>query len=124
MNTNFDQSFVPSAGNSAKYTFFRKPSRAKLPTSLYGTAALVCGLFFAVAPTRAQSVTPFTYLSELYSWWITNNDSLTHKTIAVRATFVGGSAHPAKGGGVSMGIFQGYITSDGSSKFGSFALPG
>jgi hypothetical protein len=49
---------------------------------------------------------------------------LTHKTIAVRATFVGGSAHPAKGGGVSMGIFQGYITSDGSSKFGSFALPG
>ena len=58
MNTNFYHSFVTPAGNSAKYTFFRKASRAKLSTFLYGSAALLCGLFLAVAPTRAQSVIP------------------------------------------------------------------
>ena len=58
MNTNFYQSFVTPAGNSAKYTFFRKPSRAKPSTFIYGIAALVCALFLAVAPTRAQSVIP------------------------------------------------------------------
>jgi hypothetical protein len=58
MNTNFYQSFVTSSGNSVKYTFFRKASRAKLSTFIYGIAALVCGIFLAVAPTRAQSVIP------------------------------------------------------------------
>ena len=58
MNTNFYQSFVTPAGNSTKYTFFRKASKAKLSTFIYGIAALVCGIFLAVAPTRAQSVIP------------------------------------------------------------------
>jgi hypothetical protein len=58
MNTNFYHSFAMPAGMSAKYTFFRKPSRAKLSPFIYGSAALLCGLFLAVAPTRAQSVIP------------------------------------------------------------------
>jgi hypothetical protein len=58
MNTNFYHSFVTPAGNSAQYNFFRKASRAKLSPFIYGSAALLCGLFLAVAPTRAQSVIP------------------------------------------------------------------
>jgi hypothetical protein len=58
MNTNFYRSFVTPAGNRGKYTFFRQASKAKLSTFLYGVAALVCGIFLAVAPTRAQSVIP------------------------------------------------------------------
>ena len=53
MNTNFYQSSVTPAGNSAEYISFGKASKA---TVLYGLAALICGLFLAVAPTRAQSV--------------------------------------------------------------------
>jgi hypothetical protein len=55
MNTIFNRSFITLAGNGVKYTFFGKASTA---TVLYGFAALVCGLFLAVAPTRAQSVIP------------------------------------------------------------------
>ena len=55
MKTNFYRSSVTPAGNCAEYIFFGKASKA---TVLYGLAALVCGLFLAVAPTRAQSVIP------------------------------------------------------------------
>jgi hypothetical protein len=55
MNNNFFQCFPTQAGNTATFAFFRKASRAKLSTFI---AALLCGLFLAVAPTRAQSVIP------------------------------------------------------------------
>lgn len=55
MKTIFYQSSGMPAGNCAKYIFFGKASKA---TVLYGVAALVCGLFLSVAPTRAQSVIP------------------------------------------------------------------
>lgn len=123
MNTNFYQSFVTPAGHSAKYTRFGKASKAKLPTAFYGFAALLVGIFVTVSPTKAQSVTPATYINDLYTWWRTGNDFLTYKKIYVRATFVGGSAHPAQVGGIpSMAIFQGKIVGagNGSNGFGDF----
>jgi hypothetical protein len=58
MNTNFFHRFPTPAGNTARYAFFRKASRAKLWTFIYAIAVLLCGLFLAVAPTKAQSVIP------------------------------------------------------------------
>jgi hypothetical protein len=55
MKNNFYRSSGMPAGNCAKYIFFGKASKA---TVLYGVAALVCGIFLCVAPTRAQSVIP------------------------------------------------------------------
>jgi hypothetical protein len=107
MNTNFYQSSVTPAGNSAEYISFGKASKATVP---YGLAALVCSLFLAVVPTKAQYVTPSSYMNDLYIWWKNTPGYQNIKAITVRATFFGGTAHPAMGSGTpSIAIFEGCV---------------
>lgn len=79
--------------------------------------ALVCGLFLAVAPARAQSITPQTYINGLYNWWKQSSTTAIWAKITVRATFLGGSAQPDAS--LTTGIFQGTIVGSGSD-FGAF----
>jgi hypothetical protein len=53
MNNNFYRFFIIPDSRRTKHTRFPRPSKTALPTAL---TALACCLFFAVTPTRAQSV--------------------------------------------------------------------
>src|SRR5690349_10390754 len=109
MNTKFCRSFIMRAPCSTCYT--RSGTLHKLPTLFYSLAALACGLFLLAAPARAQYVTPSSYMNDLYIWW--KNAATAHydfQTITVRATFLGGTAHPTPESGIpSMAIFEGNI---------------
>ena len=60
-------------------------------------------------------MTPSSYMNDLYIWW--KNAVALHydiQNITVRATFLGGSAHPTQGGGTpSMAIFEGIVGGNG-----------
>jgi hypothetical protein len=125
MNTNTHLLNTPSIhprNARVKSTCFLQVAKSQLPKLLYNLVALLVGLFVTAAPLKAQSVTPLTYMNELYTWWSTGNNSYTAKVIHVRATFLGGSAHPAQAGGIpSMAIFQGEIVGGGTvGNFGAF----
>jgi hypothetical protein len=108
MNTNFYQSFFTPAGNSTKYTFFRKASKAKAkpPTLLLAIAVFAIGISISATPAHAQYVTASTYMNNLYQWYVTPTSSDLH-WVEVRATFLGASV--AANQGVSMGFFDGII---------------
>jgi len=109
MNTNFHPSFVTPLSIFATRQRL-SASKPKVPTVLLPLA--LCGLFLTVSPTRAQYVTPSSYMNDLYIWW--KNAAPLHydiQNITVRATFLGGTAHPTQGGGTpSMAIFEGFVT--------------
>src|SRR5260370_29674104 len=95
-------------GQSSKYLRIGKALKSNPPTLFHVLAALACGLFLVAAPSKAQYVTPSSYMNDLYIWW-ENASPYPYdiQDITVRATFLGGSAHPTQTGVTpSIAIFE------------------
>jgi hypothetical protein len=100
----------------------KRSINAKTLTLLHAIA-LVIGLFGAVAPSKAGSITAHDYLLGLYTWWqagITSGNDAQH--IYVRVTFQGGSATPKDGTGGSMAIFEGDVFGSRYDKGNAFSF--
>ena len=113
MNPKFHSSLFTRPGNGGPYTHRKQFHRP--PTLFYSLAALACGLFLIATSTRAQYVTPSSYMNDLYIWWKqASADHLDYQSITVRATFLGGAAHPTRpfwdSGTPSIAIFEGRLS--------------
>jgi hypothetical protein len=83
--------------------------KAKLQTIFVGFCASMIGLFCTITPSRAQSITPQTYINDLYNWSLkTSPASGSGYYTSVCASFLGASA--AADITVSVAIFEGEIT--------------
>jgi hypothetical protein len=117
MNTNSFLRFATSQGerlNRHKASIIRsfvvrcprRTLKAKLPTIFFGFDASMIGLFCTIPPSRAQSITPQTYINDLYNWSLQTSPSLGYYT-NVCASFLGASATADTA--VSVAIFEGDI---------------
>jgi hypothetical protein len=95
-------------------TIIDKNCYIKARITLLYAIALVFGVFGAVAPSKAGSITAADYLFGLYKWWGIGSTPNYYNVIHVRVTFQGGSATPEDGTGGSMGIFQGDVWDGGA----------
>jgi hypothetical protein len=85
----------------------RRTLKSKLPTIFFGFGALMIGLFCTITPSRAQSITPQTYINDLYNWSLKTSPKYGYYT-RVCASFIGASAEADTE--VTVAIFEGDIT--------------